>query len=162
MRTNVVLAGLAAALTSLTATPASSCVPVVRPSATAEDFAREEVERQQALWREADLVFVAIVAGRTSEKRHTLDFKVRLRVHPKRPLKGALPPQDFDLATTGWTSCGLAPFFDIFDLDGKDEFVVFVKGPYPAQDRVLDTRSIGRVTAPEVQSLLKALGYASR
>lgn len=159
MITRLALAGIAAGAALIASTPASGCAVTIYPSSKAME--RAEVIRQQDMWRIAGVVFVATVT--TVPARPSDPWpKVRVRLHPERSLKGELPTEDFELAATGASTCGIEPLLDVFDGKNGDAFVVFVRGDDTSPDMVWNTLNVDAVTSPKLRARIETAGYVSR
>lgn len=76
-------------------------------------------------------------------------------------IKGVAPARRFEIHDAqGWTSCGPLRQFDVFHADEDAPVVVFVKGPYPTQDGVLEAMALDHIVDPDIKAALDKAGAA--
>ena len=133
--------------------PAMACRQEAR---TSSEIATQVSAEQADAWDKADLVFVARIEQRVVRPVPGFSDAPQVSLMPLTWLKGQAGPWQFDMAATGWTTCGLVPGFDVLGGQVGDEFIFFVKGDTPMQEAVIDTVSVDALVEPRVLAALKA------
>jgi len=86
--------------------------------------------------------------------------KTVVRLEPLTALKGVLPPQQFEIVDQqGWSSCGPLPQFDAFSTADGGLVVVFVIGPYPSKDSVMEAMEPRSIVGPRLGAALARAGF---
>lgn len=165
------LAGLASGLALLGASaapgPAFACVPASPlPGETAEAMTvRLQAEHlafqqrdQRDLWARADHVFIARVVSpyKSAKPKPASLTEVVTRFEAVSALKGAAPARRFRTVQPFYmeSPCYRGPFRDAFGAQKGDLLLVFVKGPDPVGDAILQVMAFDRVADPDLKAAL--------
>jgi hypothetical protein len=104
--------------------------------------AQWQIRYESEKWNEADGVFLARIEtiapySKQTQWGYSLDL-VRVGMQPIRWLKCDGELLHFEIATTGFSSCGAHPAWDALRGKPGDTYVVYFRGAAPSQETVLE------------------------
>ena len=147
-----VLAAAAALLGMAYASEASACY--IPPNPLPSEVVRQmDLDYQTGLWSRSSFIYVATISRRARSRQPVPGTDVRLievTIGLARTIKGATSRSRLVLKTTGFTSCGPSPSWDVMWGAEGDQFVVFSSSAKPTQTHILDAIAVNRIIQPDL------------
>lgn len=127
-----------------------------RQEAQAEQW---RLQYQAEKWTKADGVLLARIETvvpyqKQSEWGGSLEL-VRVEMRPVRWLKGAGKLAPFQIATTGFSSCGYHPGWEGLRGSPGEEFVVYFRGAAPSLETVTEAIAPASIREPNARAALE-------
>lgn len=153
-----VLAATAALLGMACASEASACY--IPPNPLPPQVVRQmDLDYQTGLWSRSSIIYVATISRRARSRHAVPGTDVRLdevTIELARTIKGATSRSRLVLKTTGFTSCGPSPSWDVMRGAEGDQFVVFSSSAKPTQTAILDAIEVNRIIQPDLLNAMSA------
>lgn len=152
------LAATTALLGMAWASQASACY--IPPNPPPPEVVRQmNLDYQNGLWSRSSTIYVATISRRARSRQAVPGTDVRLdeiTIELARTIKGATTRSRLVLRSTGFTSCGPSPFWDVMRGAEGDQFAVFSSSPKSTQAAILDAIAVNRIIQPDLLSAMSA------